>query len=124
MIDTDILTEHLIFSGSGSSLLEGLMMRGVCFTTVINASELFLTAETEEHIMAVKDVLSALKVLGLHSRYSLSINEYRSPSFGLRDAMFITAAALNKLPIVTLNTAKYKNAKVQIFQPTELISAG
>lgn len=46
LVETDLIIEHLTFSNSSlRSGLETAMEIGICFTTVINASELFFIAK-------------------------------------------------------------------------------
>ncbi len=120
LVETDILAEHLTHQDFQTlSWLEQLMTRGLCFTTVINASELFCQAENNREDEIIKDMLSALKVLGIHSRYSLSIPKYRDKFKNVRDAMLSVIASLNKLTIVSLNPLKYINAGLSAVHPQE-----
>jgi predicted nucleic acid-binding protein len=74
LLDTDILIEYLTFNNSSREpFLLTLMQKGICFTSVLNASELFMLAKTDVEKEKVRDLLNAINVLGLHSRYSLAI---------------------------------------------------
>lgn len=120
LIETDILIDHLTHQDFQTlSWLEQLMTRGLCFTTVINASELFCHAESSREDEIIKDMLSALKVLGIHSRYSLTIPKYRNKFKNVRDAMLSVIASLNKVTIVSLNPLKYINAGLSAVHPQE-----
>ena len=78
LLDTDILEEHLRNPGKNRlSILGSLALQGICFTTVLNATELFLLASNKEETEAVFSVLSAVHVLGIHQRYSLQTPELR-----------------------------------------------
>lgn len=44
LVETDILLEHLTKNKSSESHLEKAMTRGICFTTVLDGSELFFAA--------------------------------------------------------------------------------
>ena len=65
-------------------------------------------------------VLNALKVLGLHSRYSLSVSKYQGKVNSLRDALFLVVADINKLPIVTFDNNRYINTSLKIIHPQDL----
>jgi hypothetical protein len=46
LLETDILIDYLTFNNIGSEpFLLNLMQKGICFTSVLNASELFMTAK-------------------------------------------------------------------------------
>ncbi len=120
LVETDILLDHLTFSGKGLSKLEIAMMNGLCFTTVLNASELLYAAKNEEERQVVISMLSAVKVLGLHSRYSLSVYEFSNKVKSLRDAIFCVVAKLNKLPILTDDNEKFVNSGIKIINIKDL----
>ena len=123
LIDTDILYDHLIKDPeSGESHLVILMKQGMCFTTVLNAAELFLMCKDAKGEHLVKTVLSALHILGIHARYSLNVNLVSPEVTGLRDILFTATAEINKLNIVTLNVNKYKSDKIMIYKPEQLVN--
>lgn len=115
LIETDILHEHLTHQHSGTeSILESLMQKGVCYTCVINASELLFAMDTaKKRDMAIK-LLSSLKVLGLNSRYSLHLGGLKNKLNNSRDALVFILAKLNKLVIVTGNRNKYRKISNQV----------
>lgn len=116
LIDTDVLLEHLTKNPiDGESFLIRLMKNGLCFTTVLNASELILKAGNVEQEIIIKSLLSALKVLGIHSRYCLSISQLAPGNRGLRDSLFMVTAEINKLDIVTFDVDRYKSEKIHIY---------
>ncbi|MGD8778988.1 MAG: PIN domain-containing protein [Ignavibacteria bacterium] len=105
-----------------NSDLELLMKNGTCFTTVLNASEIiFSTADREEKEEALK-LLSALKVLGLNSRYSLNVDEFSENTGNVRDALFCIVAKINKLKIITTIRGKYKDSGLEVIYPEDLWS--
>lgn len=117
-----MIEDHLTQSSSQKySYLEKLLIKGICFTTVLNASELLLEVSSEAEERIVIDVLSGLKILGLHPRYSLRIPKYSSSIKNLRDALFCVVADYNKLPIITLSKTKYSKSKLNIYHPREVI---
>lgn len=118
LLETDILIEYLTFNNSDCepSLLT-LMQKGICFTSVLNASELFMLAKTELEKEKVRDLLNALNVLGLHARYSLAIPDCINNFNNIRDALFYVLGEQNKLTIVSLNPDKYSGLKVNSIHP-------
>lgn len=115
LIDTEVLYKHLTHRDSGkNSFLTQLMMKGDCFTTVLNASELYFSAVTEEHKIAVKKLLYALKVLGLSSRYTLNITDYSQNFDNYLDCLFYIVAEKNNLSIATYSPEKFKIGKVKV----------
>lgn len=121
LIETDILLEHLTTENNKSvSDLEILMQKGICFTTVINAAELLFCAENTQEKNYVINLLTALKVLGIHSRHSLYVNDYKLQVNNYRDALICVISKLNKLPIVTNNKEKYHNSNIEVFSINEI----
>ena len=74
LLETDVLVDYL--TSNENNYLMNLMKTGICFTTVLNASEMLASCKDENELSAVRSVLDSLKVLGLHSRYALSVNEF------------------------------------------------
>lgn len=123
LIDTDIMQHHLTCdSDSEKSYLVELMQKGLCFTTVLNAAELMLNSKNDEEEFYVKSMLSSLKVLGIHSRYSLSVKQLHKKIHGLRDSLFLATAEINKLNIISLNSTNYESKKIKILHPDQLLN--
>lgn len=120
LVETDILLEHLKHSSNSLSVLEKAMKKGICFTTVINSSELIYSVNSKSEKEIVLSLLSALKVLGLHARYSLYVDEYIGKVSSVRDAIICTVAKLNKLPILTDDTKKFENSGIKILTSKDL----
>ena len=114
LIETDILADHLTFKGSGKSVLEKAMIRGICFTTVINASELYFAAKDLNEKAEIDKLLRTMKVLGMNARYCLSVYKYKDKVRSLRDAWIILFAKINNLPVLTNNKEKYKFAGIDL----------
>jgi predicted nucleic acid-binding protein len=70
LLDTDVIVDYL--TSNENNYLMNLMQTGICFTTVLNASELLAVCK-EDNENLQRSVLDSLKVLGLHSRYALSV---------------------------------------------------
>ncbi len=118
LLETDVLLEYLVqYELDKESYLVKLMQEGICFTSVLNASELFMFANSDYEKEKVRDLLNALKVLGLHSRYSLSIPNYMNNFKNIRDALFYILAEQNRLSIVSLNPEKYSGLSVKSVHP-------
>jgi len=122
LIDSDILIEHLGHNDKNTeSILEKAIKKGNCFTTAINASELYLSAENSSVNEVISKLLSSLTgVLGYHPRYSLTVYQLRNNVKDLRDAMFCSVAINNKLPILTYQAERYKAPGITIISPDKL----
>lgn len=121
LIDTDIIINHLFHEDENQlSDLEIAMIKGDCFTSVINATEIYFQNYNEEEKQAVDATLYALKILGIHPRYSLNISEFFNKVATPRDALICSLAKFNKLPILTKNFEKYKESGIKIITPDEL----
>lgn len=120
LLDTDILVDYLTSSDNVNNYLLSLMQKGICFTTVLNAAELLAVCKDENEHSAVRNVFDSLKVLGLHSRYALSITGFSEKTGSVRDALFSVVASVNKLPIVTFSKERYKQTNLKIIHPQEL----
>lgn len=121
LIDTDIISNHLILNDiSDLSDLEFAMTEGICFTSVINASEIYFGVTNLKEKQNVDSVMNALNVLGIHSRYSLNISEFFDKVATTRDAIMCSVAKNNKLPILTNNYERYKKSGIKIISSKEL----
>jgi predicted nucleic acid-binding protein len=118
LLETDVLVDYLT-SDKNNHLLS-LMQKGICFTTVLNASELLAACKDETEIAEVRSVLDSLKILGLHFRYALSVPEFSGKTKNNRDALFAVVSLINKLPIVTLDRNRYSKTNLQIIHPQEV----
>ncbi len=118
LLDTDILVDYV--TANDMNYLVNLMQKGICFTTVLNAAELLAACKNDEEHSAVRNVLDAIKVLGLNSRYALSITEFSEKTGSVRDALFSVVASINKLPIVTFNKERYQKTNLKIIHPQEV----
>lgn len=118
LLETDVLIQYLTTEiPNKDHYLIKLMQKGICFTSVFNASELFMLAKTDLEKNKIRDLLNALKVLGLHSRYSLSVSACRDNFDNIRDALFYILAEQNRLIIVSNHPEKYAGLKVKSVHP-------
>ncbi|GBD90427.1 PIN domain protein [bacterium BMS3Abin04] len=120
LVETDILLDHLKNHSNSLSVLEKAMSSGICFTTVINSSELIYSVNSKNEKDILLSLLNALKVLGLHSRYSLYVDEYIGKVLSVRDAIICTVAKLNKLLILTDDTKKFENSGIKVLTSKDL----
>jgi predicted nucleic acid-binding protein len=118
LLDTDVLVDYL--TSNENSYLLNLMQTGICFTTVLNASELLAVCRDDNERSLVRSILDSLKVLGLHSRYALSVPDFADKTENVRDALFAVVSFINKLPIVAMNSGKYKRTNLKIIHPQEV----
>jgi len=118
LLETDVLVDYL--TSNENNYLMNLMQTGICFTTVLNASELLAVCKDDNEKLAVRSVLDSLKVLGLHSRYALSIPDFAGKTENVRDALFAVVSLINKLPIVTMSRDRYKKTNLKIIHPQEV----
>ncbi len=120
-VETDILVEHLTHKDKSSpSFLEKAMSQGDCFTSVLNASELYFAVTSKEEKEIIDKLLYAVKVLGVSSRYALQTSEFNGKLKTVRDALIASLVKINKLPIVTSDETKYANTDLKIISPLEL----
>ena len=97
------------------------MQKGICFSTVLNASDLLNKAISSVEQKIVKDLLSALKILGIHSRYSLLVPKYSEYVRNYNESLFCVVADYNKLQIVTFDKSKYVKCGLTVYHPEEII---
>lgn len=120
-VETDILVEHLTHKDKGTpSFLEKAMSQGDCFTSVLNASELYFAVSSKEEKEIIDKLLYAVKVLGVSSRYALQTSEFNGKLDTVRDALIASLVKINKLPIVTADKTKYAKTDLNIISPLEL----
>jgi hypothetical protein len=119
-IETDILVDHLTHLGNEKSSLEKAMLQGICFTSVINASELYFAVQDKNEKALIDKLLRTLKVLGLNSRYSLSVNDFVGKAQNIRDALICVLVKNNKIPVLTNYHKKYKFTDVVLIDPKSL----
>ncbi len=120
LIETDVLLEHLHHEEKTNSFLEDAMISGDCFTTVLNASEIYFAVQNSEEKNAVDVLMKSLKILGIHARYSLSVNDFSEKVEGVRDSLICVMAKINKLPVLTLNKTKYEKSGIEVIDARDL----
>jgi predicted nucleic acid-binding protein len=120
LLDSDILVDYLTSLDNMDSHLINLMQKGICYTTVLNAAELLASCKNKDEEKLVRNVFDSLKVLGLNSRYALSVPEFSDKTISVRDTLFSVVASINKIPIVTFDRERYKKTNLKIIHPQEL----
>lgn len=98
------------------------MQTGICFTSVINASELYFFVRSPEEKRKLDDLFYAISVLGIHSRYSLMISEAAEKFSNYRDALIYILAKQNRLTIITQNPGKYSGLDCKVVHPSDILS--
>lgn len=84
-----------------------------CFTSVINAAEIFEECHSNDEIEKAKLSFNGINILGIPFRYSLGISETikkikkRRIRISLRDAVIISVCIQARLPMLALNDKKY-----------------
>ncbi len=119
LIETDILKEYLIAPKGAETVLRKALSSGVCYTTMVNALELFRACSTKEETDAVLQMLMVVRVLGFNARFAQSfagiaheIEKETGILLSNREAMIIGMANASKLTIVTKEFfERYTSAK-------------
>lgn len=122
LIDSDILIDFLTNHHSRHhSYLVRLMQKGICFTTVLNAAELYFCSTTDDENVKLDHLFYAINVLGIHPRYSLLVPKVANYFKNYRDALFFIMAKQNKLIIVTKFPDKYSFGDCKVLHPSKLL---
>lgn len=106
LVDTDIFLDHLTYKGEKSALIK-LMEKYDCFTSVINAIELYNAVRSEDS-KYVDMLLYSIKILGIHSRYALKIAN-KSKNRNLQDAFVVKIVAEKRIVLATFSATNYLN---------------
>ena len=108
LIETDILIKYLVAAKGEETVLRKALAKGVCYTTMYNALELFRACKGKEEMDAVLQMLMIVRVLGFNARYGQSFSEIAveiEKNTGMilsnRETMIIGMAKASKLTIVT-----------------------
>lgn len=121
LIETDILIDFLMKKKDEKrSYLFDLMQKGICFTSVLNASEMYFATRSEFEKEKLNNLFYAINVLGIHSRYSLLVPKISKHFKNYRDALIYILAEQNKLTIVTQHPEKYLGLECKSVHPTEI----
>ena len=117
-LDTDVYLKHL--NGDEDSVLLKCLSLFDCYTSVINASEVFSECETKEQEEKAKQSFFGSGVLGIPYKYSHTIGKLLKDKINYRDALMLTMLIETKLPIVSFTNMKDEYAErygIKIIQP-------
>lgn len=104
LVETDLIVEFLNAPLGHVPLLRRVLTATTCYTTFIQAAEIYGTARTPEELRAVERAVFGLKVLGASGRYAATIGRLRSSNVDPRDYRTAIVAAMaieSRIPIVT-----------------------
>jgi predicted nucleic acid-binding protein len=103
LIETDIIIDYLTASPGETPLLRRLLEAVTCYTTFLNAAEIYSAARGDEERRTVEQALFGLKILGASGRYAKTIGGVLSSegTIGHRTAIVAAMARESNLPIVT-----------------------
>lgn len=111
-LDTDILKSNLI-PGKNKNFVPVCLGKFECFTSVINAAEIFESCKTAAGTEKAKKSFAGINILGIPFRYSVKISEIlkkvkrRKLRISLRDALIMSMCIETKLPLLAENEKKY-----------------
>jgi hypothetical protein len=104
LIEVDLIAEYLTAEAGVTPLLRRLLELVPCYTTFIQAAEIYSTVTSDEERRIVDRALFGMKILGASSRYAKTIgNVLTSVATGDRyRSSIVGAMALeSRLPVVT-----------------------
>lgn len=110
LVETDILTEFLTARRGEVSLLRRLLAEVPCYTTYVQAAELYSCAVDDNDLRTIEPALFGVRVLGASARYAqttgqllrgLSVTSGSLPAW--RETLTATIAIEARLPVVTHN---------------------
>jgi hypothetical protein len=104
LVETDLIVEFLTAGGGRQSLLRRLLSTVSCFSTFVQASEVYSVCGGDSDRAAVDRALFGLKILGASSRYSKTIGLLLSSSGSMRGHRTAIVAAMaleSRLALVT-----------------------
>lgn len=124
VVHTDILLEHLCGS-QRPSVLRRAMGKFFCYVTAFHAIELFALARTRRETLAVKNVMAAMKVLGLNPRNAPIYGQLLA-SHPRHDRWTLLIAGLcaeSRLPILTAHRREFAGLEGVTVVPPGMIES-
>jgi len=102
VVHSDVLLDHLCGAKSPSTLRQAMGMF-FCYTTVFQAIELFEAMRGPRERKAARDVLSAMKILGLNAKNAPSYGRLFAAHPGLASLDLLVAGLCidSRLPLLT-----------------------
>ncbi|HYM19921.1 MAG TPA: hypothetical protein VEW28_02840 [Candidatus Kapabacteria bacterium] len=103
LIETDILHDYLTHTGEEPSVLRQALSRATCYTTMLNAMEVFALSHSTDERDAVMNMLMVVRVLGFSGRYAEGFAELgkRFHTLSQRELLVAGMASVSKLTILT-----------------------
>ncbi|MEO6939930.1 MAG: hypothetical protein ABI444_07310 [Candidatus Kapaibacterium sp.] len=131
LIETDVLADFLITPNGERSLLRSALTQSVCYTTMVNALELFRATRSESENAAVLGMLNVVRVLGFNARFAQTFSEVAreietrtSKQLTDREAMIVGMAKASKLSILTVTLKdRYESFESVAVLDTKAIAA-
>ncbi len=123
VVHTDVLIDFLTHTQGKESLFRRVMSRYFCYTTVFQAIELFSLARTERQQKAVKEMLSAMKILGLNAKNAPKFGMLfsKNPDMSTMDLLIAGLCMESKLPLFTVQPSRFRGVKgLQVVTPADL----
>lgn len=117
-LESDVYLKHL-YGEKNSVLLKCLELFN-CYTSVINASEVFSVCKTKKQEETAKQAFFGSGVLGIPYKYSHTIGKLLKEKIELRDAVVCAIALETKLPIVSFTEEKaemFKRTGIKFLHP-------
>ncbi len=118
LIETDVLAEYLLARPGESTLLRSALRQVRCYTTMLNALELFRAASNAFEREAILAVLTLVRVLGFPARSAevaaLAINKVSDSSHvTTRESIVLGLAHASKLGVLTrVYKARYQQIDI------------
>jgi len=104
LVETDLLADYLVAQPGETSLLRTVLSHVQCYTTMLNALELFRAAESVAEREAVLAVLTVVRVLGFPARTSeVAADLFRTTkeTVTTRESVILGLAHASKLGVLT-----------------------
>lgn len=104
LVETDLITAFLTAPAGSTPLLRRLLEILPCYSTFIQAAEIYSVTTGEEERHTVERALFGLKILGASGRYAKTIGDILSSpprTGGHRTAIVAAMAIESDIPVVT-----------------------
>lgn len=108
LVETDILADFLTAPPGEASLLRLLLAELPCYTTYVQAAELYACAAGEDDLRLIEPALFGVRVLGASARYAQTTGQLLreaagqgGPAPAWREVLTAAIAVEARLPVVT-----------------------
>ena len=104
LIETDVIVRFLTAPEGEETLLRRLLQTLPCYTTFLQAAEIYSVARDADETRIVERALFGLKILGASGRYAKTMGRTLTSVPAMRDYRTALVAAMaieSRLPIVT-----------------------